>query len=67
MDMDNTLKIKIEFDDKTKSLLNFISDTQEGKYTQEAPDIQSVTYKRMEIQEQEETHDNEILLFGLGY
>ncbi|OAV72810.1 hypothetical protein Barb6_00796 [Bacteroidales bacterium Barb6] len=67
MDMDNTMKIKIDFDDKTKAILSFINDTQEGKYTEKKPDIQSITYKRLEIQEQESTYDNGTLLFGLTF
>ena len=34
MNTDNTLKVKVEFDDKTNALLSFINDTQEGKYTE---------------------------------
>lgn len=67
MDTDKTLKIKIDFDNKTKALLSFINDTQEGKYTEEKPDVELITYKRMEIQEQESTHDNDFLLFGLSF
>ncbi|MFH1852580.1 MAG: hypothetical protein ABIA75_09570 [Candidatus Neomarinimicrobiota bacterium] len=64
------LKIEINFDGSTiKTLLDFISDTQEGKFTAQKPDLTQITYKRLEIQEQSNSHsptdsNNEILLFG---
>ena len=67
MNTDNTLKVKVDFDDKTNALLSFINDTQEGKYTEGKPEIQSITYTRLEIQEQESTHEDEVLLFGLSF
>jgi hypothetical protein len=68
--MDDTLKVKVDFDgDTTKSYLNFISDTQEGKYTTQKPDITQVTYKRLYIQDQQVFVGNteEVLLFGVSY
>lgn len=68
--MSKALEIKVDFDSKeTKALLQFISDTQEGKYTAEKPNLNQVTYKRLEIQEQDkslqiEGNDDEIILFG---
>lgn len=70
--MSEPIKIKVDFDNETtKTLLDFISDTQEGKYTQEKPDLTQITYKRLQIQEQDKSHsleddnNNEMLLFGL--
>lgn len=71
--MAEPLKIKVDFDDeKTKTLLQFITETQEGKYTEQKPDLTQVTYKRLEIQEQDKSHsfddnNDEILLFGVSY
>lgn len=67
------LKIKVDFDnEKTKTLLQFITETQEGKYTEQKPDLTQVTYKRLEIQEQDKSHSvdddtDEIILFGISY
>ena len=71
--MSENLQIKVDFDgEPTKALLNFISDTQEGKYTSHKPDMIQVTYKRLLIPEQDKSHsidhmDNEVLLFGVSY
>ena len=71
--MSESLKIKVDFDSKeTTALLQFISDTQEGKYTFEKPNLNQVTYKRLEIQEQDkslqiESSDDEMILFGTTY
>lgn len=71
--MAEILKIKVDFDgETTKALLNFITETQEGKYTSQKPDLTQITYKRLEIQEQDKTHsidnnNDEVLLFGVSY
>lgn len=71
--MTGPIKIKVDFDSETtKALLNFISDTQEGKYTEQKPDLTQITYKRLQIQEQDFSHfvddnTNEVLLFGVSY
>ncbi|MCX6285627.1 MAG: hypothetical protein NTY96_00755 [Bacteroidetes bacterium] len=71
--MTQPLKIKVDFDgEKTKALLNFITETQEGKYTVQKPDLTQVTYKQLEIQEQDKSHivdenNEEIILFGISY
>lgn len=71
--MTQPLKIKVDFDGKTtKALLNFITETQEGKYTQIKPDLTQITYKRLQVQEQDKTlsiddNNDEILLFGVSY
>lgn len=71
--MTEPIKIKVDFDSKTtKILLNFISETQEGKYTEKKPDLTQITYKRLQIQEQDASHfvddnNNEVLLFGVSY
>lgn len=69
--MDNILKIKVDFNnDETKALLNFITETQEGKFTEEKPDLTQIIYKRLEIQEQEQLYSGEEmerqLLFGIS-
>jgi hypothetical protein len=71
--MAEPLKIKVDFEgETTKVLLNFITETQEGKYTEQKPDLTQVTYKRLQIQEQDKSHtiddsNDEILLFGVSY
>lgn len=71
--MSESLKIKVDFDSEdTKALLQFITETQEGKYTVNKPDLTQVTYKRLEIQEQDKSQsldnvDDEIILYGIGY
>ena len=70
--MPEILKIKVDFDGKdTKAILNFITETQEGKYTSQKPDLKLITYKRLQIQEQDKVHsidnlNNEVLLFGIS-
>ncbi len=71
--MTEPLKIKVDFDgETTKALLNFITETQEGKYTAQKPDLTQITYKRLDIQEQDKFHSsdessNQVLLFGVSY
>ena len=71
--MSESLKIKVDFDsEETKVLLQFITETQEGKYTVQKPDLTQVTYKRLEIQEQDKSQsmddvEDEIILYGIGY
>ena len=71
--MTETLKIKVDFDgETTKVLLNFITETQEGKYTAQKPDLTQITYRRLDIQEQDKFHSsdessNQVLLFGVSY
>ena len=71
--MAETIKIKVDFDGEiTKAMLNFITETQEGKYTKEKPDLTQITYKRLQIQEQDKTHFideycDEVLHFGISY
>lgn len=68
--MTKKLKIKVDFDGKnTKALLDFITETQEGKYTDEKPDLKQITYKRLDIQEKDFsqlTEESEVLLFGIS-
>ena len=71
--MADLLKIKVDFDgDSTKALLNFITETQEGKYTEQKPDVAHFTYRRLQVQEQDESEkfddgNDESLLFGVSY
>lgn len=70
--MENNLKIKVDFEGKVADeLMNFVIDTQEGKYTKEKPILTQVTYKRMQIEQEDctsEFEDNEanVLLFGIS-
>lgn len=52
-------------------LLNFINATLEGKYTKDKPVIIDLKFRRIEIQEQnntiEQDDNNEMLLFGSSY
>lgn len=71
--MEDVLKIKVDSNGETaENLLKFITETQEGKYTVEKPNLNQITYKRLQIQEQDKFHsvDNvngEIVLFGISY
>lgn len=72
--METILKFKIDFDNsESQSLLQFISDAKDGKFTAEKPDLAQITYKRLEIQEQEgdnilsQNIIDEPLLFGITY
>lgn len=70
--MENNLKINVDFEGKVADeLMNFVIDTQEGKYTEEKPLLTQVTYKRMVIEQEDctsELEDNEanVLLFGIS-
>lgn len=69
--MKKSMKIKVDFESETsKSILNFISDTQNGKYTVEKPDLSQIAYKYVQIPAQENINsvtesNNEIKLFGI--
>lgn len=71
--MADSLKVQVDFESETsKALLKFITDTQEGKYTEVKPDLTQMAYKRLQIQEQDaasgsDEEGDEILLFGLSY
>ncbi|OQP62804.1 hypothetical protein A3860_26185 [Niastella vici] len=70
--MAEPLKIKVDFSSEGKALLHFITETQEGKYTAIKPDLTQIKYKRLKIQEREnsDSFDNENegnLLLGLSF
>lgn len=72
--MENIIKIKVDFNnEKLNPFLNFVKDTQEGKYTKEKPTLPSFKFTRMEIQEHnvletiESENQDEVLLFGISY
>lgn len=71
--MPETLKIKVDFENENaKALVNFIVATQEGKYTKEVPVLTQITFQRLQIQEQDKSHqfdenNDEIILFGVSY
>lgn len=70
--MENTLKIKVDFDgDTTKSILNFINETKDGKYTNGNPIVPTVSYQRIEIYNgvsyPVSENNNATLLFGTTY
>lgn len=58
-------------DEELNSLLVFISDTADGKYTESKPQIAEVTFNRVAIPEQDRTlptedTGDEVLLFGIS-
>ncbi|GEM_PF-3485201 len=70
--MSELLKIKVDFDgETTRVLLNFITETQEGKYTENKPDLSQIRFRRLEIQEQDKSNfvddsNDDNLLFGVS-
>lgn len=69
--MIDPMKVKVEFESEaSEALLKFITDTQEGKYTEIKPDLTQVTYKRLQIQEQDSAEisegGDEGLLYGVS-
>lgn len=69
--MAEPLKIKVDFDSNANAILQFISETQEGKYTEIKPDPTQITHKRLRNHEQDSSDlfdiDNENLLLGLSF
>jgi hypothetical protein len=68
--MAEPIKIKVDFDGEANALLHFITETQEGKYTEIKPDLNQITYKRLKIQEQDncdlfDIDNEENLLLGV--
>lgn len=51
--MSEPLKIRVDFSDTAKAILHFITETQEGKYTELKPDLTQIPYKRLHIEEQD--------------
>lgn len=66
-------KGKVDYTKKKNAtqLLNFINATLEGKYTKDKPVLTDLKFRRIEIQEQnnsiEQDDNNEMLLFGSSY
>lgn len=63
-------KINVKYNKEQKSILEFVKETKEGKYTAEKPEPLDFSYQRIEIQEQDENIDlDEFLdnsyLFGI--
>jgi len=57
---------------ETDKVIDFIGDTQDGKYTAEKPDLTHIIYTRMEIQEGDATNIfndcfDEVILYGMSY
>ena len=53
-------------------VMDFICETRDGRYTAEKPDLTSITYTRMEIQEGDATNIfsdgfEEVVLYGVSY
>jgi len=65
-----SLNINVASSDAS-TLLNFISDTKEGKYTEQKPELIQITYQRVETEEQKNIFPTEetvgIALFGLTF
>ena len=70
--MADKLKINVDFEGQVADeLMDFIIETQEGKYTKEKPVLTKVTYKRLVINEQDcssslEANEDNVLLFGVS-
>lgn len=70
--MAEPLNIKVDFDGNANAILQFITETQEGKYTEIKPDLTQITHKRLQIQEQDisdffDIDNEENLLLGLSF
>jgi len=57
---------------ETDKVMDFIGDTQDGKYTAEKPDLTHIIYTRMDIQEGDATNIfndcfDEVILYGMSY
>ena len=66
--MSNAAACEMEID----RVMDFICETQDGKYTVEKPDLTHITYTRMEIQEGDATNVfndcfEEVILYGMSY
>lgn len=62
------IKVKVDFEENDSStpLLEFIKETQKGKYTEHKPEIESITYKRIQTLEFDYEEENEVILFGIS-
>jgi hypothetical protein len=63
-------KINVKYDNNNNSILEFVKETKEGKYTQEKPQVVDITYHRIDIQEQSESieldeYQENSYLFGI--
>jgi hypothetical protein len=68
--MAEPLKIKVEFSNSAKAILRFITETQEGKYTDLKPDLTQIKFKRLHFEEQDNSNpfdgeNEENLLLGV--
>lgn len=68
--MPEPLKIKVEFSDSAKAILRFITETQEGKYTELKPDLSQIPNKRLHVEEEDYSNpfdgeNEENLLLGV--
>lgn len=70
--MNNKIKIDFDFEGEVADdLMKFVFDTQDGKYTEEKPILTQITYKRIDLVEQDyassidESGEN-IILFGVS-
>jgi len=70
--MENIKEYNFEFEGKrADQLMEFIINTQEGKFTEGKPEFSDITYKRFIIEEEDitseiEETENNILLFGIS-
>ncbi|MBL0255065.1 MAG: hypothetical protein IPQ27_08885 [Chitinophagaceae bacterium] len=70
--MAEPLKLKLTLTTQKQKACYSLSLKQEGKYTTQKPDLTQVTYKRLDIQEQDKIHSvdeiaDEVILFGVSY
>lgn len=66
-----TLKYNFTYNDSAKELLDFISNTQLGLYSEDKPILTDIRYRRIDVQENSEAileaYQEENLLFGITY
>jgi hypothetical protein len=60
------------YQNETDKVMDFIYETQAGKYTAKKPDLTHITYTRMEIQENDASNIfndcyEEVVLYGMSY
>jgi len=60
------------YEKETEKVMDFICETKDGRYTAEKPDLTSITYTRIEIQEGDATNIfndcfEEVVLYGVSY
>ena len=69
--MMETIKYNYTFNNPAKELLDFINNTQEGRYSKGKPILTDIRYRRIDVQETSdeiaEANQEENLLYGITY